>query len=179
MGTRGYPTEFRRRVLDLVDAGRKVVDPARDLGVSGQTIYAWRRQARIDSGLAPGLSSGERDELVPAKLRIRELEAELEVHPSCLRAARGAHRPKRRFAAITVIAAEGLSVELACRALHESASWSAVSAEQEVADRTLQAQCHPQFATGPQQSPMSRTETPRWERGDTRPRARGRLGSTQ
>jgi len=38
MGRRGYPAEFRRRVLDLVTAGRKVVDLARDLGVSEQTI---------------------------------------------------------------------------------------------------------------------------------------------
>ena len=44
MGRRGYPPEFRKRVLDLLDAGRKVVDLARDLGISNQTIYAWRRQ---------------------------------------------------------------------------------------------------------------------------------------
>jgi transposase-like protein len=31
IGRRGYPAEFRRRVLDLVTAGRKVVDLARDL----------------------------------------------------------------------------------------------------------------------------------------------------
>lgn len=29
MGRRGYPPEFRRRVLDLIDAGRKVV-PVKD-----------------------------------------------------------------------------------------------------------------------------------------------------
>ena len=39
MGRRGYPTEFRRRVLDLLAGGRKVVDLARDLGISEQTIY--------------------------------------------------------------------------------------------------------------------------------------------
>ena len=44
MGRRGYPAEFRRRVLDLVTAGRQVVDFDRDLGVSEQTIYTWRRQ---------------------------------------------------------------------------------------------------------------------------------------
>jgi transposase-like protein len=80
MGRRGYPPEFRRRVVDLVGAGRKVVDVARDLGVSEQTIYTWRRQERIDRGLVPGLTSVERDELAAAKRRIRELEAELEIH---------------------------------------------------------------------------------------------------
>ena len=80
MGRRGYPPEFRRRVLDLLTAGRKVVDLARDLGISEQTIYTWRRQERIDRGLVAGLRSGEREELAAARQRIRELEAELEVH---------------------------------------------------------------------------------------------------
>src|ERR1700722_11532088 len=80
MGRRGYPPEFRRRVLDLIESGRKVADVARDLGISDQTIYLWRRQDRVDRGLEPGLTSGERSELVAANKRIRELETELEVH---------------------------------------------------------------------------------------------------
>lgn len=80
MGRRGYPPEFRRRVLDLLAAGRRISDLARDLGVSDQTIYLWRRQERIDRGLVPGLSSAERAELTAAKRRIRELEAELDTH---------------------------------------------------------------------------------------------------
>jgi transposase-like protein len=61
MGRRGYPAEFRRRVVDLVEAGRKVTDVARDLSVSNQTIYTRRRQGQIDRGLVAGLSSLERD----------------------------------------------------------------------------------------------------------------------
>jgi len=80
MGRQGYPPEFRRRILDLLDAGRKVVDLARDLGISDQTIYTWRRQESIDRGLVPGLTSAEREELAAAKRRIRELEAELAIH---------------------------------------------------------------------------------------------------
>src|ERR1700757_1305814 len=80
MGRRGYPPEFRRKVLDLIEAGRKVADVARDLGISDQTIYSWRRQDRIDRGLEPGLSSAEKAELVAARKRIRELETELAVH---------------------------------------------------------------------------------------------------
>ncbi len=80
MGRRGYPPESRRRVVALVGAGRKIVDVARDLGVSEQTIYTWRRQERIDRGLVPGLTSIERDELAAAKRRIRELDAELDFH---------------------------------------------------------------------------------------------------
>lgn len=80
MGRRGYPPEFRRKVLDLIEAGRPVVEVARDLGISAQSIYVWRRQDRIDKGLEPGLNSAERSELSAAKRRITELEIELAVH---------------------------------------------------------------------------------------------------
>ena len=49
MAPRGYPAEFRRRVIDLVEAGRPVAAVAADLGIGGQSIYRWRRQARIDA----------------------------------------------------------------------------------------------------------------------------------
>ena len=45
MPRKGYPTEFRRRALDLVVSGRKIVDVARDLGISDQTVYTWRRRS--------------------------------------------------------------------------------------------------------------------------------------
>lgn len=67
MGRRGYPPEFRRKVLDLLDAGRSVVEVARDLGISTQSIYTWRRQDRIDRGLAPGQTSVEKAELFAAR----------------------------------------------------------------------------------------------------------------
>ncbi len=80
MGRRGYPPEFRQRVLDLLAAGRRVTDLAQDLDISSQTIYVWRRQEQIDRGEIPGLTSAERDELAAAKQRIRELEAGLAIH---------------------------------------------------------------------------------------------------
>ena len=81
MGRRGYSPEFRRKVLDLVEAGRPVADIARDLGISAQSIYTWRRQQyRIDRGLQPGLTSAEKSELTAAKRRSAELEAELGIH---------------------------------------------------------------------------------------------------
>ena len=80
MGRRGYPAQFRRKVLDLVQSGRSVADVARDLDISSETIYAWRRQDRIDRGLALGLTSTEKTELAAANKRIAELEAELAIH---------------------------------------------------------------------------------------------------
>ena len=69
MGRRGYPAEFKRKVLDLIEAGRSVTDVARDLGISGQAIYTWRRQDRIDRGLLPGLNSAEKEQLAAVKRR--------------------------------------------------------------------------------------------------------------
>jgi transposase-like protein len=74
-----YPREFRRRVLDLIAAGRSVASIAVDLGISDQTIYTWRKQELIDTGVEPGLSSVEAAELRGAKRRIAELETELAV----------------------------------------------------------------------------------------------------
>ena len=54
MGRRGYPPEFRRKVLDLVASGRKVSEVAFDLEIRGQTIYSWLRQDRIDRAWSRG-----------------------------------------------------------------------------------------------------------------------------
>ncbi len=80
MARRGYPPEFRRRVVDLVEGGRKVSEVAGELEVSEQTIYSWRRQARVDAGLEAGVTTSEQAELAAARRRIRELESELAIH---------------------------------------------------------------------------------------------------
>ena len=74
---RRYPAEFRRKVLDMVAAGRPVAQVAHDLDISAQTIYTWRRQQLIDSGQIPGMTSTDHAELVAARKRIAELENEL------------------------------------------------------------------------------------------------------
>lgn len=94
MGRRGYPPEFRRKVLDLVEAGRPVAEIAHDLGVSDQSIYTWRRQDRIDRGLEPGLTSGEKTELAQAKRRIAELETELRATQRAIELTREVVSPK-------------------------------------------------------------------------------------
>lgn len=76
---RRYPNEFRRKVLDLVEAGKRVAEIAEQLGVTGQTIYTWRNQDLIDRGLRPGITTAESVELRAARRRIRELETELAV----------------------------------------------------------------------------------------------------
>jgi transposase-like protein len=67
-------------VLDLVESGRPVAQVAHDLDISDQTIYNWRRQHLVDTGRVPGVTSSDQAELVAARKRIAELEAELGIH---------------------------------------------------------------------------------------------------
>ena len=94
MARKGYPPEFRRRVVELVEGGRKVAEVAADLGVSEQSIYTWRRQARIDSGVEVGLTSAEKAELAAARRRIRELETEVAIHRRATELLKGETSPK-------------------------------------------------------------------------------------
>ena len=74
-----YPPEFRRKVLDLLAAGRSAASLSADLGVSDQTIYNWRARTLLTVDCKPGLTSAERAELRAAGRRISELETELAV----------------------------------------------------------------------------------------------------
>ena len=76
---RSHRVEFRRNVLDLIEAGKPVAEIAVQLGVSDQTIYNWRNQDRVDRGLRAGVTTAESAELAAARKRIRELETELAV----------------------------------------------------------------------------------------------------
>jgi transposase-like protein len=76
---KSFPTEFRRRVLALVEAGRPVREVAADLEIAAATIYRWRTQALVDAGVRPGITSVQNAELVAARRRIRELEAEVAI----------------------------------------------------------------------------------------------------
>ena len=94
MGRRGYPPEFRRKVLDLVEAGRPIAEVAKALGISDQSIYTWRRQDCIDRSLEPGVTSGEKAELAAAKRRIVELETELQAMRRAMELVREVVPPK-------------------------------------------------------------------------------------
>src|SRR5260370_7703874 len=63
MGRRGYPPEFRQRVLDLVAAGRGVADVARDLGITDQTISSCPPHHRIAPCPKPPLTSAHQPPL--------------------------------------------------------------------------------------------------------------------
>ena len=113
---RSYPGEFRRKVLDLVGAGRPVAEVAEQLGVAGQTIYNWRNQDLIDRGIRPGVTTAESVDLAATRRRIRELETELAVTKRANELLREQIDPRRRFEAVAAVVSDDYPVEVACRA---------------------------------------------------------------
>jgi transposase len=75
-----YPPEFRREALELLKLSEKPISRiAKDLGVSEQTLYVWRKQAQIDEGKREGLTTEEREELRRLRKENRTLQMEKEI----------------------------------------------------------------------------------------------------
>lgn len=77
---RPYPAEFRQRMLDLVRAGRKPEQLAKEFELSAQTIWNWVKQADLDGGRrSDGLTSEEKDEVRRLRREVRTLREEREI----------------------------------------------------------------------------------------------------
>jgi transposase len=75
-----YPAEFRRKLVELVRAGRNPEDLAKQFEPSSQTIRNWVAQAdRNDGHRQDGVSSAERDELNRLRRENRQLKIEREI----------------------------------------------------------------------------------------------------
>lgn len=75
-----YPEEFRRKLIDLVRAGRAPEELAKEFEPTGQTIRNWIAQADRDAGKCQdGLTSVEREELTRLKRENRQLRLEREI----------------------------------------------------------------------------------------------------
>ena len=76
-----YPGEYRRRIVDLVRAGRSPEDLAREFEPSSQAIRNWVRQADLDDGRRQdgGLTTVEREELLSLRRENRRLREEREI----------------------------------------------------------------------------------------------------
>ena len=75
-----YSPEFRRRMVELVRAGRKPEALAKEFEPTAQSIRNWVRQADLDAGQrTDGLTSEERGELVRLRRENRTLREEREI----------------------------------------------------------------------------------------------------
>ncbi len=77
---RRYPPEYRRRLVELVRAGRTPESLARQFEVSAPSIRNWVHQADLDEGRrADGLATAEREELNRLRRENRTLREEREI----------------------------------------------------------------------------------------------------
>jgi transposase len=77
---RPYPAEFRRRMVELVRAGRDPESLAREFEPTAQSIRNWVAQADRDEGRrGDGLTTDERQELVRLRRENKRLKEEREI----------------------------------------------------------------------------------------------------
>ncbi len=75
-----YSPEFRRRMIELVRAGRSPTSLAKDFEPSAQTIANWVKQADLDEGKrSDGVTTDEREELARLRRENRVLREERDI----------------------------------------------------------------------------------------------------
>src|ERR1039457_316302 len=75
-----YAPEYRRRLVELVRAGRPIAELAREFEASANAIRKWVKQAGLDEGLrSDGLTTAEREELNRLRRENRVLREEREI----------------------------------------------------------------------------------------------------
>ncbi len=82
-----YPSELKERGVRMVQDLRRA-DPAdtgvvarvaRQLGVGVESLRTWVKQAEVDAGQRPGVSTEEHDELVQLRKEVKELRRANEI----------------------------------------------------------------------------------------------------
>jgi putative transposase len=119
---RTYDAEFRRRVVELVRAGKPVRMVAAELDLAPATVHRWKAQDLIDRGIKPGLATSERGELAAARRRIQELETELALVKQAAALFEEGVRPKAKYPVIAELTGQGFSAKRCCRILGVAAS---------------------------------------------------------
>ena len=75
-----YTPEFRRQMVELVRAGRKLSELSREFGCTSWSIGRWVAQAARDAGGGDGgMTTAERQELARLRRENRQLKLEREI----------------------------------------------------------------------------------------------------
>ena len=77
---RRFTKEFKADAVALVlDGDRPIAHVADDLGIGATSLGNWVRQARVDRGERPGLTTDERAELARLRREVKQLRVEREL----------------------------------------------------------------------------------------------------
>ena len=76
---RSFTPEFKAEIVELCRRGdRSIAQVARDFDLTETNVRTWVKQAEIDGGERPGLTSAEREELTRLRRENRRLEIDNE-----------------------------------------------------------------------------------------------------
>ena len=77
---RSFTAEFKADIVERCRRGdRTIGQVARDFDLTETAVREWVRQADVDAGERPGLTSAERDELASLRRENRRLRDDVEV----------------------------------------------------------------------------------------------------
>ena len=78
-----YTAQFREQMIELVRAGRKPGELAREFGCHVTSILNWVRQAEASGSVMPTqsgtLSASERQELIELRRKLRQVQMERDI----------------------------------------------------------------------------------------------------
>lgn len=77
---RSFTPEYKAEIVELCQRGdRSIGQVARDFELTETAVREWVRQAEIDAGSRPGLSSDDREELARLRAENRRLRGDVEI----------------------------------------------------------------------------------------------------
>ena len=80
-----YPAQFREQMVELVHAGKKPAELAKEFGCHATSILSWVRLADEASGVVPpqsgALSAAERQELIELRRKLRQVRTSCKASP--------------------------------------------------------------------------------------------------
>jgi transposase len=77
---RSFTPEFKAEIVELCQRGdRSIGQVARDFDLTETNVRTWAKQAEIDQGERPGLTTEERTELTKLRRENRSLREDVEI----------------------------------------------------------------------------------------------------